>query len=228
MKKLIIIIAFALTLGSASMYANPQDLLNNLQSTLSNLTGSSSSSSDSDDDSSSSSSILSAISSFVNNTLANNNFTIEDLVGTWNYSSPAVSFESESVLQDLGGTAAATALESKLEPYYTKLGFDKTTLTVDSEENFTLILGKVKLKGTISKDENDRLVFNVKIAGKSLYKLQANATKSGSTLNVTFDASKLIQILKTVSSVANISTLTTVSNLLSSYDGVYMGFKFTN
>ncbi|MDE5595772.1 MAG: DUF4923 family protein, partial [Muribaculaceae bacterium] len=37
--------------------------------------------------------------------------------------------------------------------------------------------------------------------------------------------SKLISIVKTVSSVAGISSLNTISSLLSSYDGIYAGFK---
>ncbi len=36
---------------------------------------------------------------------------------------------------------------------------------------------------------------------------------------------KLVQILTKVSSAVNVKTLTTLSQLLSSYEGIYMGFK---
>ena len=49
--------------------------------------------------------------------------------------------------------------------------------------------------------------------------------KSGSTLNLTFDATKLVQILTKVSSAVNVKTLTTLSQLLSSYEGHIYGLQ---
>jgi len=87
-------------------------------------------------------------------------------------------------------------------------------------------LGKLQLKGKVEKDEENNLIFSFSAFGKiSLGKLKAHATKSGSTLNLTFDATKLVQILTKVSSAVNVKTLTTLSQLLSSYEGIYMGFK---
>lgn len=169
----------------------------------------------------------SAIGNFINNTIANNKFTIDDLTGDWKYKSPAVSFESGNVLQDIGGSAAATALEGQLDPYYRRLGFNRTTLSVDAEHNFTLKLGLVTLKGKIDKDEDNRLLFSFNAFGRvPLGTLAANATKAGDVVNVTFDAEKLINILNKVSGTLNNATLTTLTNLLNSYDGVFIGFKF--
>lgn len=169
----------------------------------------------------------SAIGNFINNTIANNKFTIDDLTGDWKYKSPAVSFESGNVLQDIGGSAAATALEGLLDPYYRRLGFNRTTLSVDAEHNFTLKLGLVTLKGKIDKDEDNRLLFSFNAFGRvPLGTLAANATKAGDVVNVTFDAEKLINILNKVSGTLNNATLTTLTNLLNSYDGVFIGFKF--
>ncbi|MDE6575346.1 MAG: DUF4923 family protein, partial [Muribaculaceae bacterium] len=178
------------------------------------------------DNTSSSGGILGTIGSFVNNTIANNRFSIDDLNGTWKYTSPAVSFQSNNALKKIGGAGAATALENKIEPYYTRLGFNKTTLTVDADHNFVLKMGVLTLKGTVEKDSDDMLVFAFNAFGKiSLGKLKANATKAGSTLNLTFEATKMIEILSKVASVLNNTTLTTLTNLLESYDGVYIGFK---
>lgn len=167
-----------------------------------------------------------ALGSFINNTLANNNFTVDDLVGTWNYQSPGVTFESDNTLQNLGGAAAATALENQLEDYYRRLGFNRTSLVVTQDHKFTLKLGLVTLKGDIVKDESDRLVFKLNALGKvQLGSLSANATKSGDTLKITFDATKLISVLNKVAGAVNNSTLSALSGILSSYDGVYIGFK---
>ncbi|MDE6463279.1 MAG: DUF4923 family protein, partial [Muribaculaceae bacterium] len=80
--------------------------------------------------------------------------------------------------------------------------------------------------GKIEKDENDRLVFNFNAFNRiSLGKLSANATKSGNTLNLTFDATRLINILTKVAGALNNNTLNALSSLLNSYEGVYIGFK---
>ena len=217
MKKLVLILALILSAGIAVNAANPKDILGQLGSALggsSNGDGSGSG--------------LGALGGFLNNVLANNNFTIEDLEGNWSYKGPAVSFESDNVLQNIGGAAGATALEGQLEPYYRRLGFNRTSLEVDSLHNFTMKLGLVQLKGTVEKSEDDRLVFNFNAFGRiPLGKVTANATKMGDTLNLTFDATRLINILNKVAGAVNNTTLSTLSNLLASYDGVYIGFKFT-
>jgi hypothetical protein len=190
------------------------------------LKGSSNSSSSSSQSSSSTASnILNQISSAVSNYTASSNFDVNDLVGTWKYSSPAVAFKSESALSNIGGAAAATTVENKLKTYYNKLGANNVVLTVNSDLSFTMKMKFGSLTGTISK-ESDQLYFNFAAFGKySIGKVGSIATKSGSTLNLTFDASKLISILKKVSSIANNSSLTAATTLLSTYDGIYVGFK---
>lgn len=156
--------------------------------------------------------------------IANDNFNIDDLAGTWSYVSPAVSFKSENALQNIGGVAAAEVVEEKLAPYYKRLGFSKTTLTVDEEHNFQMQMGLLKFAGTVEKNEDKQLVFNFTALGKKLASVNANATKSGNSLNVTFDADKLIKMLSAVSNKLNAKTLTTITDLLNSYDDIYMGF----
>ncbi len=169
---------------------------------------------------------LGAIGNAISNLTATSNFDLSDLQGSWSYTSPAVSFKSDNALQNVGGAAAATAIEDKIAPYYEKVGITALVLTVDAENNFTMQLKRGSLKGTLSKDEEGNLQFNFNALGKiKLGKISAFATKSGSTLNLTFDVSKLISIVKTVSSVSGSASLNTISSLLSSYDGIYAGFK---
>jgi len=171
---------------------------------------------------------LGALGSAISNLLANDNFEVDDLVGEWSYVSPAISFQSDNALMKIGGAGAATAIEDKLEPYYKRLGFTKTTLTVKEDHSFTLKMGFIIMQGTVEKDEDKKLVFNFNAFGKlSLGSVASNATKSSSTLNLTFDATRLIQILEKVSSVVNNTTLTSLSKMLSAYDGIYMGFKLS-
>lgn len=208
--------AAALSLSSFNVRAQ------SLKDILGNLAGSVASG-----DSTSSSNPLGKLGSILGNVVANDKFTIDDLVGKWDYVSPAVSFQSDNALKKIGGAGAATAVEDKLAPYYKTLGLTRTSLTVDAEHNFTMKLGVAQLKGTIEKDdESGDLIFAFNAFGKvSLGKVSAHATKAGSTLNLTFDATRLVQILTKVAGVLNNATLKAVTDLVNSYDGIYMGFK---
>lgn len=219
MKKIILSALAASVAASASAF-DPKDLLGN----LGKLNGDSTTTTG---DSQSTGGVLGSLGSLIGNVVANNKFSIDDLVGTWSYSSPAVSFHSENALMKIGGAGAATAVENQLAPYYQRLGFTNTSLTVDADHNFTLKMGLLVLKGTVEKDEEDNgLVFNFNAFGKiSLGKVKANATKAGKTLNLTFDATRLIQMLTKISSKLNIKTLSTLSTILNNYDGIYIGYK---
>lgn len=199
----------ALGIGIAASAGNP------LGNILGGLTGNSSGDSATD-----------AISGLVNGLLGNNKVSIENMAGTWTYTGPAVCFQSENFLQQAGGAAAAGTLEGKLKPYYTKLGLNKMQLTIDSEGNFTMTSGKMQTSGTITVDGND-VYFNFTAMGQiSLGKVRTYVTQSATnTMSVMFDATKLVSVIKTVASVSNNSSISTVSSLLDSYDGICVGFK---
>ncbi len=211
--------AAAIAVAQPASAFDPKDLLNGLKGLGGNDTTTTGGSS-------SGSGALGALGSLIGNAVANNKFSVDDLVGTWSYTSPAVSFHSDNALKKIGGAGAATAVENKLAPYYQKIGLHKTTLTVDAQHNFTMKLGVATLKGTIEKNDNGDLVFSFAAFGKiSLGKVNAHATKAGSTLNLTFDATRLIQIITKVAGALNNSSLNALTTLINSYDGIYMGFK---
>lgn len=170
--------------------------------------------------------ILGALGGMVSNAVANDNFSVDDIVGTWNYTGPAVGFASDNALKKIGGAAASATIEGKLEPYYKKLGLNKVTFVFAEDHSFTMTFGKVNLKGNIEKGDDGKLTFSFNALGKvPLGKVSAMATKAGNTLNLTFDATRLIQILSKVASIAKNSGISSITKLLESYDGIYMGFK---
>jgi hypothetical protein len=222
MKKFLSIVWLVALCSCSSQAYNLKDLVSGASSVASSATSTTTTTTSS----SSSSDILSKLGNLVSNATASSNFEVSDLVGTWSYVSPAVSFQSDNVLQSLSGAAASTAIEDKLATYYKTAGLNNITLTVASDQSFTMKLRFGTLKGTISKDSNNQLVFNFMAFGAySIGSISAEATKSGSTLNLTFDAKKVIEVAQTVSAVTNNSTLTSAISLLSSYDGIYIGFK---
>lgn len=170
--------------------------------------------------------ILGKIKSTVENVTATSNFQATDLVGKWSYVSPAVSFKGDNTLANIGGAAGATAVEDKLAPYYQKAGINTTELTIKDDLTFTWKMSKATLTGTIEKSDSSNLVFNFSAFGKvKIGKMDCLATKSGNTLNLTFDVSKLLAIMQKISSISSNSSFKTLNSLLSNYKDMYMGVK---
>lgn len=150
-----------------------------------------------------------------------------DITGTWEYTGPAVTFESENLLMKAGGAAAATTIEKKLEPYYQKAGIDQMKLVVNRDSTFTMTFRRGKLNGDLTQGDADgSMVFNFKIMGKiKLGKMDASISKlNKSKLSLTFDVSKLMKIVNSVAGVSGISSLQSLNKLLQQYDGLQAGF----
>ncbi len=85
------------------------------------------------------------------------------------------------------------------------------------------------VKGTVERPDSadtadGTLIFNF---GKSkIGRVTTHVTKSATgDLTVTFDASKFVEIVQKVASVSGNSSLQTLSKMLSSYDGIYVGAR---
>lgn len=153
-----------------------------------------------------------------------------NLVGNWDYSGPAVGFQSDNLLKKAGGAAAATALEKKIEPYYAKAGLTSVKIKFNEDSTFTMTLKKIKLSGTIIKGtEKNSYIFKFKGLGKlNLGNLTGYVVMEGNKIiSLTFDATKLITLVDKVASVSGVSSLKTAATLLKSYDGCTLGFKLT-
>lgn len=177
-----------------------------------------------------SSSVTDAFSGILGDVLSTNKLTVQQLEGTWSYSAPAVTFISDNLLEKAGGAAAAETIEGKLEPIYKLTKLNQLKFTVDSQSNFTIGVGKIKLSGTIvaSADENAtaNFILKFKSLGKSTMDVNAYVTKSiDSSMTLTFDITKLIAIMQEVSKIAKSSSVTTIVNALASFDGICAGFE---
>ncbi len=216
MRKSLLLIMVALSLNANAF--DLQTLLNSFSSTATDSTSTSTTTS------SSSSNPLGALGSLLGGIISTDNLEVKDLVGTWNYVSPAVSFKSDNFLQKAGGSAAAVAIEEKMVPYYNKIGFDAMYLTVNADNTFSMKFKRTTLTGTISR-EGDNFIFNVKVANKfSIGKMTAYITKTGSSIDMTFDVTKLVMIMEKVASFSGNTTITTITQLLNSYEGICAGF----
>lgn len=162
-----------------------------------------------------------------NNILGSGKVTIADIEGNWDYVEPAVEFKSDNLLKKAGGSVASTTVVNKLRPYYKTIGIDKMTLAVDSAGNFKMTVKKIPLSGEITTGSSDKeFIFNFKAMGKiSTGKLNAYISKTATgQIKITFDISRLIDLVETIASVTGNSSAKSISSLLTSYDGLTAGF----
>lgn len=153
---------------------------------------------------------------------------LSDIRGTWVSSGPAVCFQSDNFLKKAGGVAAASAMESKLAPYYEKYGLNNATLTINNDDSFTLNTKMLKLSGTISKKagaQDGVFEFNFQVLGKiKLGSVTTYISKTSQAMDVMFDASKLKNLISGVAKYTGINLAQTLGSLLDSYEGMCIGF----
>lgn len=158
--------------------------------------------------------------------LSSDKIDINSLHGSWAYKAPAVTFKSDNLLKKAGGAAVSETIEGQLASYYSKFGMTSLTLVVNDDNTFEMKIKKITLKGTIQpatgSNSQANFVFSFKAAGKMDTYVQRSAT---GTMSIMFDISKLISLVSKVSAVTNISSVKTLSNVLSSYDGLCAGFE---
>lgn len=118
----------------------------------------------------------------------------------------------------------ANQLESKMETYLEKLGFEegKVKLNFDGSSSFTLTVNSKDVSGTYSVSEST-ITFSRSSLSKSV---SANISLSGSDMQITFEADKLLDFVSSIASLSSSSLMSTVSSLADSYDGMQLGFEF--
>lgn len=225
MKRIQTIIAAVFVVILGANMANAQSL-SDILGKLGNATSSSQSSSS---ESSSGSGLGGTLGNLLEGVFSSSNISVADLAGTWKSSGPAVSFQGDNFLKKAGGVAAATAIESKLDPYFSQYGLNGAVLTVDNSGNFTLTVKKIKLQGTITETgEKGIFNFNFKALGKvSMGSVKTYIQKTSNSMDVMFDATKMMTIMTTVAKVTNVKSLSALSSILNSYDGLCVGFKMS-
>lgn len=173
---------------------------------------------------------LEQLGGILSNLTSKNNFDLKELEGTWNYVAPAITFKSDNALNKIGGAAASAGVESKLAPYYKRLGLDKAVLTFDAEGNFSIKLRATTLKGTVVRDEETPegyVTFRFNALGKTnIGRVNAQVSKSATgEITLTFDASKVIAVVDKVATFTGNKSVQALSKILNSYDGVFAGAR---
>lgn len=166
------------------------------------------------------------VGNVVEGVFTKSDLTMSDIYGQWTSDGSAVCFKGDDLLKKAGGIAAAAALESKINPYYEKLGLNNAVLTINADDTFSLKTKRVTLTGTVTAAGDGLFNFNFKAFGKvTIGSVPAYVQKSVNHLDVMFDASKLKNIISAIAKVSNISIAKTMASMLDSYDGLCLGFS---
>lgn len=157
-------------------------------------------------------------------TLLGNTTTTNSIVGTWVYSGPKIAFESENILAQLGSTVASAKLEQTLGTQLQRIGFTngKTSMAFDSNGSCQMSFGQRTLPGTYTYNQKTGQMTVQGALG--LTTITPYVSVVGNEMYIMFEADKLLSVLGAVSSVAKVSTLTSI---LSSYNGLRLGWKMS-
>ena len=78
------------------------------------------------------------VTDIIEGVLSKSNLEVRDLAGEWTVAGSAISFKSEDFLSQAGGTAIASTIESKLNPYFTRYKLTGGVFTIQTDGTFTL------------------------------------------------------------------------------------------
>ena len=175
-----------------------------------------------------SSSTGSIINGILNKVIGSATFSQADLCAhTWKYSKPGCAFTSENLLAKAGGEIAASKVEEDLSKYYSKFGFSKsnTYFTFKTDGTFAAKIDGKSWNGTYTFDEKTHAI---QLKGL-LLSASGFATRTANGISLLFEQKKLLTLVKTLSklNLTGSTTMSAVSSIVDSYDGVRIGFEMT-
>ena len=164
--------------------------------------------------------IISSVTGSITTTQAN-------LIGSWTYSEPSVQFESDNLLTQAGGSAAAAKVENQLVSIYKLAGITpgKLTFNFTKDGKVTYTIGSRTSSGTYVFNAENKTVAITTASGMTV---NAYVTISGNYMSLCFDSSKVLSLFTAAgSSLAKISsTAGTIAGLAQNFNGMKTGFKF--
>ena len=151
----------------------------------------------------------------------------ETIAGNWNYTGSAISFKSDNnPLSNIASTAAQSTIEKKLDGYLQKVGISQGLFGFTFNEDGTMAIkyGSKSFPGTWTLDQQNA-TLNMKVA--SLINMKGYVAVKNGKMELLFDATTMMKIIKSLTSVYKNSTLQTINSVLNQYDKMYAGFNLT-
>lgn len=146
--------------------------------------------------------------------------TANKIVGTWSYSEPAIVFTSDNLLAKAASKIAANKVESKIQEYLTKYGLKPGALTITFNEDGTFVetLNKKSTKGKWSVQDS-KLLLTV----TGIKQVAITTQIDGKDMQFVTDATKLLNLFKTMGAKSTNSNIKTVTSLMKNVKGMQAG-----
>ena len=208
MKKNVLKIA---AVSLALMFSAPMSAQSDLGGLLGNVLGAATGNSSSGDD------LVSTLTSiFSSDKQANKN----NIIGTWNYSEPAIVFMSDNLLTKAAAKIAANKLEKKLQSYLTQYGFKpgSFTITFNEDGTFTETLNGKKMSGKWKVVDSKLQLTMIGIKTVSI-----TTQIDGKNMQCVTDATKLLNLFKSLGAKSTNSNIKTITSLMKSVNGMQAG-----
>ena len=151
---------------------------------------------------------------------SNKQATAEKLIGTWSYTEPAIVFTSNNLLAKAASKIAANKVESKIQEQLSKYGIAPGTfsMTFNEDGTFTETLKGKTTQGTWT-IQDSKLVLSI-VGVKAL---SITTQIDGKDLQFVTDATKLLNLFKTLGAKSSNSSIKTAASLMKSVNGMQAG-----
>lgn len=165
--------------------------------------------------------ILNSVKSAVENVVEQPKF---DLQGQWAYKGSAVDLKSNNLLKNLGGKAATSVAEGKINSELKKIGIVPGSLEFEfrKDSTFTTALAGRKLNGSYSYNEADR---DLTLTFAKVVNFHAKVKTGAQEMSLLFNSDKLFKFLIFLSQHSGDKLYQTIGKLGEQYDGMALGME---
>ena len=170
----------------------------------------------------------SALGSVLTNLLGGSSaVTASDLQGTWTYRKADCVFETQNLLLKAGGEMAATKIESQLESQLGKVGITPgaCSFTFNSDGTYVATIGQYNLTGNYTLNTKSNTLTMTYLAG--IGRISPKVVKTGASISLLFEGDKLLSMVQKVGKLTSNSTVSSLSTLINSYDGMLVGMQLS-
>ena len=208
MKRLVCLVALAMGLMGSVNVSAQSDLGGVLKGVLG---GSKNSNSSSGDD------IISSLTSVFS---SKKQASASSIVGTWNYTEPAIVLQSDNFITNAAAKLATKKVESKLQSYLNGIGVAPGTfsMTFNEDGTFTETLMGHTTSGTWQVTDSKLQLTIAQLANVSI-----TTQLDGKNLQFVTDASKLLTLFKTIGANSGNATVSTITSLMKGVNGMQVG-----
>lgn len=153
----------------------------------------------------------------------------ENIAGKWEYSSVSVKFTGDNALMNAASEVAVRKVEERLTGYLQAIGLNEGSFGYDfnTDGTFSTSFLKMELPGKYTFfSEEDSIELSYGSTGKLKgLKMKAATKVNATSLELLFNADRLMDFLGKIASSSGDSELGALSYLVGQYDGMKIGFE---